>query len=144
MRPRNAHWRPWLSYRREARAVQPLSLDELLRDERLAAGELQTKNPQHTAPARDIDAVMRGGQHRSRRSTGTRLAGLRAGRDGQLRIPDAKLRSVEPGLGNRPGIERADAPRDERRVLPPVDQCLGLADFLGVGDAFGRLRHFAD
>src|SRR6202034_4305015 len=61
-----------------------------------------------------------------------------------LGVPDAQLRALEPGFGNRPGIECTDAPPNLWRILAPIDERFSLVDFLGVGDARGGLRHLAD
>ena len=100
--------------------VEPLSLDEFAGQERFSAGELQAKNPQHAGAARHVDAVIRGGQHRAgfdfRRGAGAQI------RVAQFGIPDAELRAIEARLGNRPGIEGADAAPNLQRILTPIDE----------------------
>ncbi len=42
--------------------------------------------------------------------------------------------------GSRKGVERPHALRNHGGGLRPVDSAFGLVDFVGVGNALGRLR----
>src|SRR5271154_1117057 len=114
MRTKTAQWRRQRSCRLERQAHERLSLQEFARRQRFAPRELQPCHPHGAAAARNVDAILRCAEYRTRRSLRSFAVALRLE---QLSLPNSQLLPPEAGFSDRPGIECTNLTPNAARIL---------------------------